>query len=168
MFFNFIDFQYRFLKDLNITILSFIFIISFFSSLSITMLKDFRFYYYFVLIFYNSTNALNNYYKYQSLFETNEKTMKFICNNRRYLIINDLLFGGYLYINYYYFNPIQIYLFVLTLFSLIRNILTKTPIEIKQEDIEMGNIGMDPVIEYQINHRGRRVLRFVDDDRDGL
>lgn len=164
MFFNFIEFQYRFLKDLNITILSFIFIISFFNNLSIFMLKDFRFYYYLILIVFNARNSLNNFYKYESLFKTYNESKKFIYNNRKYLIINDLLFAGYLYINYYYFNPIQIYLFVLTLFSFLTIVLTRKP---KVRDIEMGNIGIEPVIDYHINNRGRRVLRFQDNE-DGL
>lgn len=167
MFFNFIEFQYRFLKDLNITILSFVFIISVFTSLSVFMLKDFRFYYYLFLIFFNTSNSLNNFYKYESLFKSDYDCKNFICENRKYLLFNDILFGGYLYINYFYFNPIQIYLFVLTLLSFLRNILTRNPKVIQPRDIEMGNIGIDPVIEYHINNRGRRVLRFQDNE-DGL
>lgn len=163
MFLNFIEFQYRVLKDFNLTILSIIFIITIFSGLSIIILKDFRFYYYLILLIFNIINYKNNFYKYQSLFQTNQITSNYICNNRKYLIINDLLFTGYLYINFYYFNLIQICLFILTFISLLRSLLRRKTNRINIEDIEMSNIGIEPVIEYYINQKGRKVLRFEDD-----
>lgn len=164
---NFFIFQLKVIKDFYLVLISIIFIFSFFTGLSIKILSDFRFWYIFFLIIFNICSCIKNYERYSSLFKNNYENKKFIYQNKKYLILNDLLFGGYLYINYYYLNLLQSYLLSLVFFSLFVTFFTRRQVE-NVSDIELGNVGIVPAIEYHINRNGRRVLRYAEDSDEGL
>lgn len=163
MFLNFFEFQLVILKDIYLTLLSIIFLITFFTGLSVNILRDFRFIFYFCLILFNSLFCKSNYRRYKNLIKSNND---FFYENKRYLIINDLLFLSYICINFYYFNLIHFYIILLIKIAILKNCFIKKNViqeELEEQNIELQNIEQE-VIEYHINRNGRKVMRYEGED----
>lgn len=168
MFLNFFEFQLVILKDIYLTLLSIIFLITFFTGLSVNILKDFRFIFYFCLILFNSLFCKSNYRRYKNLIKSNND---FFYENKRYLIINDLLFLSYICINFYYFNLIHFYIVLLITIAILKNCFIKNKPQnleehqnIELQEIQQQDIEQESVIEYHINRNGRKVMRYEGED----
>lgn len=112
--FNYIKFLYLLSKDLNLFLLSILFLI--------TMIFNFNIFFYYqtyfflFFIFFNIFNLQYNKKNYKSLFY---KSNNFYIVNKKYLIYNNLFYLIYLIIECYYINFFQFYMIGISLFVFI-------------------------------------------------